>query len=161
MGRWNNEETWRLRKVISTRTSRIVEKDFGLEVIRCRPCVRARCRPARSEDEKKGSGMTDDRRRGAWRRKVRKFVEATPESARDKEDHAGWWDYSTFILQFLRPSPLAARCLTLPYPSPRESAFAATVCSFDSFQSLHRHCHCPALASKVTPGILVEKSLVI
>jgi len=35
----------------------------------------------------------------------------------------------------------------------------ATVCSFDSFQSLHRHCHCPALAlaSKVTPGILVEK----
>lgn len=47
-------------------------------------------------------------------------------------------------------------CRSVP-PSIQATPLAATVCSFDSFQSLHRHCHCPALASKVTPGILVEK----
>lgn len=59
-----------------------------------------------------------------------------------------------------RSSPLAFPYIVLPPPSPSTVLpLVATVCSFDSFQSLHRHCHCPALAlaSKVTPGILVEK----
>lgn len=50
MGRWNNEETWRLRKVVSTRTSRIVEKDFGLEVILS--VVRVFARDADQQDQK-------------------------------------------------------------------------------------------------------------
>lgn len=63
----------------------------------------------------------------------------------------------TFILHFLRSSLLAR-----PYSASLRNLAPSHnhhVCSFDSFQSLHRHCHCPApaLVSKVTLGILVEK----
>lgn len=53
----------------------------------------------------------------------------------------------TFILHFLRSSllarPYSASLCNLAPSHPNHH-----VCSFDSFQSLHRHCHCPAL-----PGV--------
>lgn len=81
-GCWHNEETWRSRKVVSTKTSQIMEKDFGLELLRV---VRVLAQTMQTDQgEREEPGMTDDGRRGGRRRKVRKFVEATPASARDK-----------------------------------------------------------------------------
>lgn len=120
---------------------------------------RARCRPVRP------TRITGWRTRGG-RRKVRKFVEATPGLAIGQRGTRNGGPRHVYLALL---AAFATRSFPTLYPSATAtsspllaiscSPSLATVCSFDSFQSLHRHCHCSscALASKVTPGILVEK----